>query len=178
MDNRYLTLCHADKVASLVIRFHFHDNPPMAKWIWLALFVITVAVIAWLGTRQPSENPTPKAAPSTLSAPSDESVESEVPVVPQVPMNPQQITPPAPTPYTDVQPQFNDTPRPEGSPVYEGVPNDPLDNNYPPPPQAYPPDMNNSQVPFGDAEAMPQYLQPTPGLDDEGMDILPPPEEE
>lgn len=154
----------------------------MSKWVWLGLFLLTVAAIGWLGTGSqvsPKSSPSPTTTGTPLGY---EGVETEVSPVPQIPMTPSLIMPPEPSPYVDVppnEPGIIDHPDYVPPPIYDSGISDPAETNFPPPPQAYPPDANTTPIPFEENnEPIPQYLQPPLGSEDGFMDALPPPDEE
>lgn len=165
----------------------------MSKWIWFGLFVMTLAAIAYLGTR-PSVAPSDSAKRPLESVPRRAETVDEPNVIasPPVPMTPSLVMPPEPSPYVDVPPNMPSSPdHPDyvPPPMVDGTLGDlPPPESYPPPPQAYPNpafpspgtdgDPNYFPQPFGENEPIPQYLQPTPGFNDETLDSLPPPSDE
>ncbi|MBI1861623.1 MAG: hypothetical protein HYR96_11965 [Deltaproteobacteria bacterium] len=139
----------------------------MSKWIWLALFFLTVGAVAWFGTRKPEA---PRTELKTEVA-REQPTELEAPVVSQIPMTPQLVRPPEPSPYNDTPPNVAVPDHPDyvPPPIYGGAPDQ---NPYvpPPPAQAYPGD---EELTYGDTgEAMPQYLKPQPGSSLEEQEAL------
>ncbi len=170
---------------------------PMAKWIWLGLFVLTVGATIWLGrNEQPRSQSNAKALmlrQKNIVDPVDSTViETERPLVSILPMAPNLIRAPEPSPYVDslsAVPGDESTPPPNYGAGFEPEP------NFPPPPvQNFPQESGGGGAPNSggqgtgsesppemDGEPLPEYLRPQPGMqpnDQSEFENVAPPDEE